>query len=206
MDNRNKVFGGTPSEELPVRGAHGVEECRELGQGRAMFARVLLVGVILALAGCAGLAGLGGGQAGNVAVMAPGPDAAHPKPRPPGGAGTAPPPPANASTAEAFDTTSAAERQAASAVTAPDSGGERALGVTIATLGNPARPGFWLETPLANAAGPGRVVSVATGESVLVELIPIAGDAGAGSRVSLAALRLLGVGLTGLHELRVFVR
>jgi len=34
--------------------------------------------------------------------------------------------------------------------------------------------------------------------------VPITGPDGAGSRISLAALRLLNVGLAGLHELDVF--
>jgi hypothetical protein len=76
----------------------------------------------------------------------------------------------------------------------------------VATLGNPADPGFWLETPLTDRVRPGRVVAVETGAAVQLELRPIDGPAGAGSRISLAALRLLGVGLAGLHELDVFAQ
>ncbi len=76
----------------------------------------------------------------------------------------------------------------------------------MATLGSPTDPGFWIETPLAKAAGPGRVVSVATGKAVAVELRPIDAPDSAGSRISLPALRLLGLALTGLHELDVFTR
>ncbi|MCI2398001.1 D-galactarate dehydratase [Aliiroseovarius subalbicans] len=111
-------------------------------------------------------------------------------------------PPANAVTVEQFDTTSNEERVAATEVTA--TGGEVALGRTVATLGNPAEAGFWLETPLVDTVSEGRVVSTATGESVAVELRSIGGPDGAGSRISLAALRLLNVGLAGLHELDVF--
>lgn len=129
----------------------------------------------------------------------PGEGAVRPVPRP---ASLAPPPPTNAVTVEDFDTTTTAEREAAEA--APPVAAERALGETIATLGGPAKPGFWLETPLVSAPTKGRVVAKATGESVLVDLIPIEGPDTAGSRISLAALRLLGVGLTGLHELQVY--
>ncbi len=131
--------------------------------------------------------------------VAPGDDVLRPVPRP---ASLAPPPPTNAVTVEDFDTTTAAEREAAEAT--PPVAAERALGQTIATLGGPAKPGFWLETPLVSVPTKGRIVAKATGESVLVDLIPIEGPDTAGSRVSLAALRLLGVGLTGLHELQVY--
>lgn len=118
----------------------------------------------------------------------------------PGAAGAPPRPPANAATEEAFDTTSAEER--AAAVAAPKPAGERALGTTIATLGSPADPGFWLDTPLVSSPAKGRVVA-ANGKSVAVDLRPIEGPKTAGSRISLPALRLLDVGLTGLHEVTV---
>jgi len=136
------------------------------------------------------------------ALTGPGPDLRapegmlHPMPRP-GASGSAPP--ADASTAEAFDTTTAAERAAAS--TTPTTGTR--LGETVASLGNPADPGFWLETPLVSQIRQGRVVA-ANGASATLELRPITGPAGAGSRISLPALRLLGLDLTGLHSLTVF--
>lgn len=110
------------------------------------------------------------------------------------------PPPRTARTVEDFDTTSAADRAAA---VQPVSGG-RDLGVTIASLGAAGEPGFWLKTPLVTKAGPGRVEYLDNGKSVKVDLIPIAGDAGAGSQISLAALRMIEAPLTGLPELRVF--
>lgn len=134
------------------------------------------------------------------ADMSPPPDMPRPMPRP--GAGQAVAPAAGATTVDQFDTTTAAERAAAQA--RPAAAAQVKLGRTVASLGNPADPGFWLETPLAKGIGPGRVVSVATGAGVAVELRPIDGPEGAGSRISLPALRLLGVGLTGLHELDVF--
>ena len=117
-------------------------------------------------------------------------------------AAMAPAPPANAVTAEQFDTTTLAER--AAAAVQPAVAVETELGRTIATLGNPVTPGFWLETPLVSAPRQGRVVYPATGNSVAVELIPIAGPATAGSRISLPAMRLLGAPLAGLPELIVF--
>ena len=109
-------------------------------------------------------------------------------------------PAATAHTAEQFDTTTAQQR--AEAITA--GGGARKLGTTIASLGNPAEAGFWIKTPLVSSAGKGRVEYPATGKSVAVDLIPIDGPKTAGSRVSLAALRLLGAPLTGLPELIVY--
>jgi hypothetical protein len=73
-----------------------------------------------------------------------------------------------------------------------------------AALGDPSAPGFWLETPLVSEVRQGRVRLAATGASVQVELRPIQGAATAGSRLSLAAMRLLGVGLTDLPEIEVY--
>lgn len=124
----------------------------------------------------------------------PAPSPAH------GGAGQmAAPPSAGAVTAEQFDTTSAAERAAAAA---PAAGGQR-LGTTVGSLGNPAEPGFWAETGLVDRVTPGRLDYPAGGASVQVELRPSGGAARAGTRVSLAAMRVLGVPLTALPELEV---
>ncbi|EIE50936.1 hypothetical protein [Salipiger aestuarii] len=108
-------------------------------------------------------------------------------------------PAANARTADQFDTTSAAERAAAAA--APEPSGERSLGSTVASLGDPSRAGFWLETPLVTQVTQGRVVYPGTGKSARVELIPIQGG---GSRISLAAMRLIGAPLTDLPALDVY--
>jgi len=72
------------------------------------------------------------------------------------------------------------------------------------SLGDPARPGFWIETPLVSSPTTGRVAYPSTGQSSQVDLIPIDGPATAGSRMSLAAMRLIGVPLTGLAEVQVF--
>lgn len=111
-------------------------------------------------------------------------------------------PPAGARTAEQFDTTTAAERK--KAATAPKAGGEKLLGETVASLGDPARPGFWLETPLVSTPVTGRVLNPATGKSAQVDLIPIEGPSTGGSRLSLAAMRLIEAPLTDLPTLKVF--
>ena len=132
--------------------------------------------------------------------MSPPPGMPRPMPRPGAEAAT---PPAGANTADALDTSTEAERAAAADATPA---GEVRLGRTVASLGSPTDPGFWLETPLVDRVRPGRVVAVAGGAAVKVELRPIDAEPGAGSRISLAALRLLGLGLTGLHELDVYAQ
>ena len=111
------------------------------------------------------------------------------------------PPADGPQTAAAFDTTTPQERAEAVAVAAKP--GARDLGVTIASLGAPTEPGFWLKTPLVSAVAKGRVDYPANGKSVAVDLIPLDGPEGAGSRMSLAAFRLLEAPLTGLPEVRV---
>jgi len=104
------------------------------------------------------------------------------------------------SSAEALDTTTAAEREAASR--APASIGA-ALGTTVVSLGSATEPGLWLKTPLVDAEQPGRVTNPATGKSAAVTLIPLDGPATAGSRMSLPALRLIGASLTDLTTVEV---
>lgn len=113
---------------------------------------------------------------------------------------TSAPPPANATTAEAFDTTTPEQRAAA---TAPATGGGQALGRTVVSLGAASEPGLWLKTPLVSAEAQGRVTNPATGQSSLVTLLPLEGPATGGSRMSLAALRLIGASLTDLTEVEV---
>ena len=132
-------------------------------------------------------------------ATAPGPEDVRPRSRPGDAARR---PPAEAKSAEEFDTTTAEERAAAAAV--PEPAGEVALGKTVASLGDPARPGFWLETPLVDAPAKGRVEYPASGRSAQVDLIPIEGEATAGSRISLAAMRLIDAPLTELPTLLVF--
>jgi hypothetical protein len=104
----------------------------------------------------------------------------------------APRPPRTARTVEQFDTTTAEQRARAASVS-----GGTSLGTTVASLGDPAAPGFWIETPLVTEAGRGRVVY--QGNSVEVDLRP-----GPSSRLSLGALRVLGAPLTDLAEVEVF--
>ena len=105
--------------------------------------------------------------------------------------------PTAARTVEELDTTTDAERDAAAA---PGAAG-RLLGESVASLGDATRSGFWIETPLAKAEGPGRLVYPDNGRSVEVTLMP---SDGGSSRVSLAAMRLLDAPLAGLPTLEVY--
>lgn len=116
-----------------------------------------------------------------------------------------PPPPPAARTVEEFDTTSAEDRAAAVAVE-PEPAGEQSLGITNISLGPPAQPGIWLETGLVSELTEGRVENPATGKSVNLELRPSGGPATAGSQISLAAMRLLEVPLTGLIDVEVYAK
>ncbi len=148
--------------------------------------------VVALLSGCAALTGDAPGAGDGLAD-----DQVRPQSRPAGVA-----PSASARTEEEFDTTTAEERMAAQVM--PAAGGERSLGRTVASLGSPSEPGFWLRTPLVREEGPGRVVYPETGRSVKVTLIPIDGPPTGGSRMSLSALRLIGAPLAGLPEVEVF--
>ena len=107
--------------------------------------------------------------------------------------------PEDARTAEEFDTTSADDREAA--LQAAQAGtAETDLGLTIASLGDVTAPGIWLKTPLVSEASKGRVTFAEKGTAVAVDLIPINAEGGAGSRISLAAMRLLEADLTSLPE------
>ena len=113
---------------------------------------------------------------------------------------SAPPPPPEARTAEALDTTSIEQRAEAAASPAETT---TPLGKTVVSLGSPTEPGFWLKTPLVQLESPGRVTNPANGKSSAVRLIPIEGPATAGSRMSLAAMRLIELPLTELGEVEV---
>lgn len=95
---------------------------------------------------------------------------------------------------EALDASSPAERAEAAAPAAAGA----LIGTTTASLGEPARQGFWLETPLVSAERPGSVRY--NGQSANVTLIP----SQSGSRLSLAAMRLIGASLTDLVEIEVY--
>ena len=102
---------------------------------------------------------------------------------------------------EDLDTPTSAEREAAAAPTPASAG---SLGVTIASLGDPARPGFWMETPLVSAPTKGSVLYRANGRRLNVDLIPIGGPPTGGSRLSLSAMRMLDAPLTALPQVEVF--
>jgi hypothetical protein len=115
---------------------------------------------------------------------------------------SAPPPPRSANTQAALDTTTATQRAQAAASGAPQ-GGARLIGSTVASLGSPTQPGFWLETPLVQTETKGRVTNKANGKSSAVTLIPIPGPVTGGSRLSLPAMRLIEASLTDLAQLDV---
>lgn len=115
---------------------------------------------------------------------------------------TLPPPPApprSARTVDQFDTTSAAERQAATAT--PVAASTQELGQTVATLGSPTEPGIWLKTPLVTTTTQGRIRY--QDRTINLELRPSGGAAGSGSQISLAAMRLIEAPLTGIVQLTV---
>ena len=154
---------------------------------RPALSLVALTGL---LAGCAGEFPLRPAPAAPgvpvSVVHDPGDDVTRPEPRPRGRG------------AAAFDTTSPAERAAATAVSAEG----RILGETLSGLGPPGEGGFWLRTGLVSHERPGRVVA-AGGASVALELRPSGREPGSGSQISLAALRALGLPLTRLAPLTV---
>lgn len=131
-------------------------------------------------------------------ISAPAADTARPASRP-GASGLRPP--TGARTAEVFDTTTQAERVAA--VAAPAAPGQQ-LGRTIASLGPPGEPGFWLRTGLVQEVAEGRVLHAPSGASVRLELRPSGATPGSGSQLSLPAFRALGLPLTALPALTVF--
>jgi len=163
--------------------------------------RVLQILPVLVLCGCAsGLNGVfSAPPAPGAPVVRDGSAEIHPRARPGPAA-----PPRGARTAEALDTTSAEDRERALAQGGVSDAGDTDLGLTIASLGAVAEPGLWLKTPLVDAPAKGRVAYEETGAAVAVELLPLDAEPGAGSQLSLAAMRLIGADLTALPELRVF--
>lgn len=150
---------------------------------------VLLFATVLA--GCAGglLSRDDAPQPPEIPVsvtLAPGEDVLRPEARPTGAA-------VRAENAGAVATASPAAAGA----------GGGLLGETLAGLGSPTESGLWLRTGLVTAALPGRVESEG-GASVAVELRPSGREPGAGSHISLEALRALDLPLTQLATLRVF--
>lgn len=83
---------------------------------------------------------------------------------------------------------------------------ERDLGKTIASLGLIDETGFWLRTPLVSSEADGRVVFLKTGTAINLRLIPNGAEAGSGSQISIAAMKVLGISIVDLAEVQVFMR
>lgn len=175
------------------------------------FLRIAAMLTVLALAACAPKQDAATGQTAMMPTMTD-PATGQPVISGPVLTGTAPRTPGKSTSASTIgvsaaqtvaqlDRSSGTERVRAAA--AP-SGGEIRLGSTVASLGDPSQPGFWVKTPLVIAEAPGRVVNPATGKSAKVRLIPLGGPASAGSQVSLPTLQMLGISLTDLPTLEVY--
>lgn len=108
--------------------------------------------------------------------------------------------PTPAAAPAALDRTTTAQMQAA--LSAKPARGQRQLGETVASLGDPARPGFWLRTPLVKTEQKGRIAL--RGKSLEVQLLPGTGPRTGASQLSLAAFRALGLELTDLPKITVY--
>tara|TARA_R110002049_G_scaffold23545_2_gene83252 strand:+ start:66767 stop:67264 length:498 start_codon:yes stop_codon:yes gene_type:complete len=161
----------------------------------------MITTLVLGTAACGDMgARLGLGQARKDAPAAPAAPTDASEPMTALTPAAAPVPSSSATTAEALDTTTPEQR--AAATRAPSTAG-KALGKTVVSLGSPTEPGLWLKTPLVRAETAGRVTNPANGKSAAVMLIPIEGPATAGSRMSLAALRLIDASLADLTTVEV---
>ncbi|TQS72939.1 D-galactarate dehydratase [Rhodobacteraceae bacterium] len=148
--------------------------------------RIVALGLVMAVAGCSQMGMNAPAQAPAQAPAAPATQTGVPAPA--------------TNSADSYDTSTKAEREAAQA--APSAKGTR-LGTTVASLGDPTEGGFWLKTSLVSTETKGRVETEA-GKSAQVTLKPSGGSNGGGSQLSLAALRVLGVSLTDLPTLTVY--
>ncbi|WP_428928581.1 hypothetical protein [Marinibacterium sp. SX1] len=79
--------------------------------------------------------------------------------------------------------------------------GTATLGTTVASLGDPGRPGLWMDTPLTRAEQTGQVQY--QGSTVTLTLRPTGGEPGSGSRMSVLAMQAIGAPLTELVEVTV---
>ncbi len=112
------------------------------------------------------------------------------------------PPPSVAAEVEDEDAETGEDEEDATEASAAETPATGRLGTTVASLGDPTRPGLWLETPLVSAETPGRLAAE-NGSSVAVTLMPSGGAPGSGSRISIMAMQALGLGLTDLPTLTV---
>lgn len=90
------------------------------------------------------------------------------------------------------------------APTPPSPAPDGLLGEALAGLGAPGEAGLWLRTGLVREPRRGRVVTE-TGAALELDLRPTGADPGAGSHLSLTAMRTLGLPLTQLATLRVYL-
>ncbi|OED48844.1 hypothetical protein [Leisingera sp. S232] len=86
--------------------------------------------------------------------------------------------------------------------TAPSAPPFRGSATTVASLGDPSLPGLWMETPLV-AAEQQALIRSNRSTQVVVTLKPIPGAESGGSRLSIGAMRALGLPLTELAEVQV---
>ena len=98
------------------------------------------------------------------------------------------------------------DSEIAEATARPTARPEQDLGTTIISLGLLDRDGLWLRTPLVKSEAAGRVVYSKLGSSANVTLLPLKGNKGAGSQMSLAVMQVLGIPFTELAEVQVFIR
>ncbi|MBY6065120.1 hypothetical protein KUW17_00065 [Leisingera aquaemixtae] len=85
---------------------------------------------------------------------------------------------------------------------APSAPSFRGSASTVASLGDPSLPGMWMETPLV-AAEQQALIRSSRNTQAVVTLKPIPGEATGGSRLSIDAMRALGLPLTELAEVQV---
>ncbi|MBY6137825.1 hypothetical protein KUV26_00070 [Leisingera daeponensis] len=88
------------------------------------------------------------------------------------------------------------------APTSPSAPSFRGSATTVASLGDPSLPGMWMETPLV-AAEQQALIRSSRNTQVVVTLKPVPGEASGGSRLSIGAMRALGLPLTELAEVQV---
>lgn len=148
-------------------------------------------------------AGLLGGCGLGVAFERPSDEPAGPDSAPVTVSPSALPAPApDARSTAQFDTATAADKAAARAAARKEGAG-KLLGQTVASLGDPGQPGFWLRTPLVASAARGTVRLTGTGRAIAVDLLPLDGPATAGSQLSLSGFLALQAPLTALARLEV---
>lgn len=148
--------------------------------------RLVALPLFVVLVGCSAAPRLSRDAVGPApsVIEAPGPEVMRPRLRPGADAGATGP-------------------SDATAAQPPAPAASGLLGETLAGLGSPGEAGLWLRTGLVDRVRPGRVIS-ASGQTQAVELRPSGAAPTAGSHLSLAAMRALGLNLSQLATLRVY--